>query len=376
MHKTFLNIISPVFSPESFDIKKENELEEIFKTAISLNLLMLLYGHLKKVCQLQEAKKSVEIMDRYRNAYFSIIARSIKQEILENKIISILKHHHIPSLVFKGNALARDVYQKPNSRSSSDIDILIKSKNILSANKILQQEGYIAQEAESLEFWETRKHHAVYQCPETNILIEIHWNFCIPGFFNLTSDDIWQNVNIDNKGNASLYPEMILIQLFIHNSMHAFREFRIFVDILWAMHRYGAIINWIDFTKTLKKTGLLKTAYISINQIIKTWENQIEKIDSIRVLFAEIKKQMLLKPLLLSGYFNYDLAKKITYNHKRDQFFVRLTLDGSRLILRSFVKSFFPSINGIKTFYNDYRIWMLPFNYIRFMGWRISEWIK
>jgi hypothetical protein len=370
MIETLLNVISPVFSPESFDIDKDEAIvEEVFESAISLNLFMLVYGQLKNV-------RSAEIIKKYRDSYFSIIARSVKQEVLENKILSVLKLNNIPSLVFKGNALAKDVYQKPNSRSSSDIDILIKLKDIFSADKILKQEGYLALEAEALEFWLTRKHHAVYQCPETNITIEIHWNFCIPGFFNLNSDDIWKNVNLDNQGNVSLNPEMILVQLFIHNSMHAFREFRIFVDILWAMHRYEDTINWSNFAKTLKKTGLLKTAYISINQIIKIWENQIEKIDSIRILFIEIKKQMVFKPLLLSGYFNYDLKKKITYNHKRDQFFVRLTLDSPSMIIKSFVKSFFPSINEIKAFYNDYRAWMLPFNYIRFIGWRISEWIK
>lgn len=373
MIETFLNVISPVFSPELFDIEfgieKDEEIEKLFTTAINHNLFMLIYCQLKRV-------KSIEILDKYQNSYFSLVVRSIKQEVLENKIIVVLKQHHIPSVVFKGNALARDVYQKPNCRSSSDIDILIKSEDVFSVDKILEQEGYLIQEEESLEFWITRKHHAVYQCPKSNIIIEIHWNFCIPGFFNLNSDYIWQGVNIDNKGNASLTPEMVLVQLFIHNSMHAYREFRIFVDILWAMHRYGDSINWVDFAKVLKKTGLLKTAYISINQIIKNWENQIENIDSIRVLFVEIKKQMLFKPLFLSSYFDYDLDKKIPYNHNRDQFFVRLTLDSSRLIIQSFAKSFFPSVNGIKIFYNDYRLWMLPINYIRFIGWRISEWIK
>ena len=369
MIETLVNVISPVFSPELFDIEKDKEIEDVFKSAINLNLFMLVYAQLKDV-------RPVGIIKKYRDPYFLIIARSVQQEVLENKILSVLKHQQIPSLVFKGNALAKDVYQKPNSRSSSDIDILIKEKDVFSVDKILKQEGYLSQEAESLEFRLTRKHHAVYQCPKTNTLIEIHWNFCIPGFFSLNSDDIWQNVNIDNQGNANLCPEMILIQLFIHNSMHAFREFRIFVDILWAMHRYEDTINWADFAKTLKNAGLLKTVYISINQIKKIWKNQVKKISSIKVLFAEIEKLMLFKPLLLSGYFNYDLRKKMVYKHHRDQFFVRLTLDRSSLIIRSFTKSFFPDTTEIKVFYNDRRIWMLPFNYIRFISWRITEWIK
>jgi hypothetical protein len=369
MTNSFLDIISPVFSPESFDFGEDEKIEEVFQAAIDHNLFMLFYCQLKKT-------KSIEILGRYRNSYLSLVGRSMKQEVLENQIIDILKLYHIPSLVFKGNALARDVYKNANCRNSADIDILIKSKDIICADKILKQEGYLAQEAESLEFWATRKHHAVYQCPKTNILIEIHWNFCIPGFFNLTSDNIWQNINIDNKGNLSLNPEIILIQLFIHNSMHAYREFRIFVDILWAMHQYGDKINLVDFAKALKKTGLLKTAYISINQIIKSWGNSIESINSIKILFIEIQKQMLFKPILLSNYFAYNLEKKMDYNHNRDQFFVRLTLDNSSLILKSFFKSFFPSFKEIQTFYNDHRSYTLPFNYIKFIGWRISEWTK
>jgi hypothetical protein len=36
-----------------------------------------------------------------------------------------------------------------------------------------------------------RIHYAVYRCPGTKELAEIHSTFGIPSFFRLASDDIW-----------------------------------------------------------------------------------------------------------------------------------------------------------------------------------------
>jgi hypothetical protein len=40
----------------------------------------------------------------------------------------------------------------------------------------------------------------------------------------------------------------------------------------------------------------------------------------------------------------------------------------------SFVKALFPVTKAIKALYDDKRNWTLPFNYLKFIRWRLKEW--
>ncbi len=376
MSDSFVNIISPLFALEDFDDGTDKKAEIMIQAAMHHHVFMLFYSQLKKACRNRNHKHADGIINRYQGQYMSVVANAIRQEMAENLVVSILERRHLPSLVIKGNAIARDVYQKLYTRNSSDIDILIREKDCFSVDAILRREGYRILEKEPLAFCITRKHHASYQCPKSKFLVEMHWNFSIPGFFDLTSEEIWECVVPGPGKNAALSPEMILIQLLMHNAMHGFRELRIFADILWTMYRFNDSINWFRFAQTLKKTGLLKTAYISLDQIIKIWGEPIKAIDAISTLFSEIKKQLMVHPVLLSRFFQYDLRHKKDYQHNRDQFFVRLALDRPGNIIRAFVKSFFPTPREIRVLYQDNRNWMIPVYYFRFARWRVSQWIR
>ena len=375
MTDRFLDLILPGVLPDLERISAA-ELEEIYHLSVGHNLFMLVYTRLKRGAGPDGSKELSDFLERNKSSYLLNVSLAIQQEALENKLIRDLNDSGVPALVLKGNALAREVYEAPNTRTSVDIDLLIRIDDVREAHTRLQANGFECGEQGSIEFWIHRKHHLVYKNPGHKTLVEVHWDFGIPGFFSICSDDIWEKVSYDGNGLPYLQPEMLLVHLFVHNSLHAFRELRLFVDILWAMEKYRDVIDWADFTHVLKKSGLLKTAFISLRLIRRIWGDRIEPGGTVDVLYRHIRKEFVLPPVLLCRYFDYGVVHKPVYSHHRDQFFIRLTLDRPGAVARSFLKSFFPSPEEMRSFYRDDRAWKLPVNYVRFAGWRMSEWRK
>ena len=375
MTDRFLDLIMPGSLPDLERISGA-DLEEIYDLSVEHNLFMLVYTRLKRGAGQNASKDLLDFLDRNKTAYLLNVSLSIQQEALENKLIRDLNENGIPALVLKGNVLSREVYEAPNTRTSVDIDLLIRIDDVRAAHRRLQANGFACPEEESVEFWLHRKHHLVYKNPRHKTLVEVHWNFGIPGFFSISSDDIWKKVTYDRNGLPYLQPEMLLVHLFVHNSLHAFRELRLFVDILWAVEKYRDVIDWVDFTRLLKKSGLLKTAFISLYMIRRIWGQRMEPGGAVDRLHAHVRKEFVVPPVLLCRYFDYDVVHKPVYSHHRDQLFIRLTLDRPGAVVWSFMKSVFPAPGDMKSFYKDDRAWKLPVNYVRFAGWRIKEWRK
>ena len=301
------------------------------------------------------------------------MTRSLKQEAIEKEITGFLREQGIPSVVIRGNKIAREIYDDPYCRTSTDIDILIKMSDALRVDAILTKKGYARNDTIDLKFWFYRIHHAVYRHPGTNDLIEIHWNFGIPSFFRLPPEEIWNEVISTDEGQYKLSPEMLMVMLLIHNHTHFFRELRILVDILWALQKYKSLIDWNKFALKLKRIGLVKTALITLSQIQNLWGDDVMKIVAIPVLRQELRGIRSVNQSL-SSYFKLDSERQYGFQNLKDKFMVRFALDDISTVIFSFSKTLFPLPGVIKEFYTDKRNWTLPYNYLRFITWRVKEW--
>jgi hypothetical protein len=219
-----------------------------------------------------------------------------------------------------------------------------------------------------------RLHHASYFNETNGHTVEVHWNFGIPSFFNLTSDEIWSEVGLTEQGRVILSPEMQLIQTLIHHHMHAFRELKVLVDLLWIFHAYEEAIDWMSFASRLKEIGLIKTLQISINQLRALWGESCEAMKSLRSLEEACEAMGCDRPAVLCSYFSLDPEKNKLTRPFLDKLMTRFALDRSSTIIFSFLKTFVPSPASLKALYGDGRSWTLPVLYLRFLKWRIREW--
>lgn len=352
-----------------------NDLEEMKLEASRHNQLFLFYSQVKRYRELVlPAGTSDAFLEGMKDAYYRNVVRSLRQEDAQNRTISLLSAEGVPSVLLRGNAIARDIYADPYCRSSVDIDILIREDDLERADSVLSKNGYVRSDDLPLKFWVARIHHAVYRCPGSEDLIELHWNFCIPSFFNLSSGDIWACVVRLAEGQYKLSPEMLLIHLLLHHYMHAFRELRVLIDLIWAFYKYEDIIDWKAFAQELRKTGLIKTTQITLRQMQYLAGEFAHELKPVLILLQEIREMSCKEPALLYSFFKMDIHRKYKFQDKKDKFASRFALDKVPAILFSFAKVLFPAPGIIKALYGNSRPWGLPVNYLRFIVWRVKEW--
>ena len=376
MKSLFLKLIEPVPIKEPVHITRD-ELPEIRKLAERRGLLMLLHKRLTENMAVIEPKEEVErFIEKLQPLRYVTIARSIRLENISQEILRLLGREGIPAVVLRGNAIARDLYGDPYCRSSSDIDLLIRRSDVVPADSALCGIGCRRDDPLPLMFWINRVHHAVYVYPETCDLIEIHWDFGIPSYFRLASEEIWAEVFFDASGILGFSMEMDIIQLLIHHHMHAFRELKILVDILWALLKYDREMDWNAFADRLRKMGLLKTAMITLAQINSIWKDIGSEMECIKTLMQAFRYMGGDLPGYLLSYFRMEIDRDYRFQANGDKLMSRFALDGAATICLSFLKSFFPMPDDIKALYEDKRGWALPLNYSRFITWRLTEWKK
>jgi len=373
MNNLFLNLIQPTLSENKIQLSR-NSFEELKAIAKKHNLFMLLYSQLIRYQkEIEQQEYIAQFLEELKPFYLKNVTHSMRQEAVEKEIISFLSEQGIPSIVMRGNEIAKEIYDDPNCRTSTDIDILIKMSDALRADSIFSKKGYVRNDTTDLKFWFHRIHHAVYRHQESNDLIEIHWNFGVPSFFMLPSELIWNEVILTKEGKYKLSPEMLIVMLLIHNHMHFFRELRILVDIMWALHKYEKIIDWHLFASKLKRIGLIKTTQITLLQIQNLWGDDVKEYSAIPVLRKELRNMRYENPIIIS-FFKLDIDKQYVFQDLKDKLMVRFALDDISTIIFSFSKTLFPFPQVIKEFYHDNRNWTLPYNYLRFITWRVGEW--
>jgi hypothetical protein len=370
MKSILIGILSP-FPVSAISINKE-ELTHCVELAHRHGVEMLFYSRLKKLYAGSNA-----CIDNYlkknESAYRHAVVKSISQEVIENQIIAALGKQDIPACIIKGNEIARTIYEDPNCRSSADIDVLVKNSDVVKADLIMRTAHFKPANDISLCYFILHQQHAVYRESVYNNLIELHWNFGIPYFFRLSSEEIWKEVIVGEGGHMQLTPEMLLISLLIHHHNHSFSEMKILIDLLWTLKKYDQIINWPDFSVRLKKIGLTRVTMISICQIEDLWPTDASRIHSIKML-----KQILIDmdysvSKYLTSYFRMNLEGTSELS-LMDKIVGRFALDGLDMIFLSYLKTIFPPPEAIHELFHTAGNLTLPIDYLRFICWRIKRW--
>lgn len=374
MSSLFLKLIQPFPIESPFEISN-NDLSDIKSEGLNHNLLTLLYTQLQKYQHIISPEIIVSnFLNESKSLYLKSVILSIQQEVVEKEISSLLREKGIPSIVIKGNKIARAIYNDPNCRTSSDIDILIRRSDALQMHEILLNAGYTNDIKLPIKYCFYRLQEAKYYHPGNLIPIDMHWSFGMPYFFKLSSEEIWGKVTFTNSGYFDLSPELLIIMLLIHHYSHSFRELKILVDIFWSLYKYDNEIDWYEFAKGLRKIGFLKSTQIILSQVQSLWKETAEEMKSVQILQQEIERMGYKVPGFLLSYFQMDSNKKYHSEIYKDKLIARLTLDKWSTIILSYFKTLFPVPEAVKEIYSSKSNWTLPYNYLRFIKWRVREW--
>lgn len=364
-------VFSQLMGPLSFESKirlDEKTLLEYHKLAIQYNVELLFYAQLQRYLKDVGEDAVVDVfLRKNKSKILHLVAFLLPQRSIETDLLRIFREAEVDAVVLKGSAIAQDIYGNINSRVSCDLDILVKELDVERVDTILLGNGYVRHDTEPLAFLKYRRHHTVYLSQDSRykLPIEIHWNFSIPGFFRLTSEEIWQQVKKSQSGSCNLSFEMNLILLSMHHHMHGFKQFRNILDLLWAFTVYDKKIDWREFSKDLQQIGLQGSVDIALKQMEKLWPVESKRLRGLQVVKRQADKTHLFPVHHLTAIESS--AGQMTL---KDKLVMRLTLDGLRAFCFSFIKSVLPSPQVLEELYKDQKKSMLVSNYIRYMRWR------
>ncbi|RMG05065.1 MAG: hypothetical protein D6726_02090 [Nitrospirae bacterium] len=367
IQKLFLNLLLPEPERGLLEDIEPGHKEWIFETAKAHSLFALVFSQIERFKNELNGGFYTAFTSSYKRAFLTSAVVSALQEKTEKEILSTLESSGIPAVVIKGNSLAKRIYGDPNSRTSTDIDILIKREDAERAEDALLSLGLEPEEDMPLRYCLSRIHHATYHHPETKQGVEIHWSFGIPYLFDLGSEDIWREVKRDAEG-LSLSDEMTLLMLLIHHHSHSFRELRILTDILWVLHRLKNRSTGYRIEKLIEKAGLRKVYGLTIGQIQDVWP-QVREDEKLNALFR-ISENMEL-PGVIKGYFTIRLeGQKGGVHLYRDKFIARFLLKNMGRTLTSFFRTLLPPAVAVEEIYGKSTI----LNHLRFILWRLKDW--
>ena len=167
------------------------------------------------------------------------------------KIFSLLSLNGIPVILLKGLALAETVYEHAGERQFSDIDFLLKKRDIPLAQDIISGSGYQVMEGSKPLY--TKR---------SSLPVNLHLHRDIP---YAEEEEIWDNLKNIRINNTEVYilpPEENLLYLIYHLAIsHGHPREKWIKDIDRVVRHYEKEIDWLKLINKAKAYGLTIPSY-------------------------------------------------------------------------------------------------------------------
>ena len=249
--------------------------EEILESTRWHGVGPLLYNGLEKIREKRLIPQIV--MDELKAVYNAILARNMYLYAELSSILNEFYKQKVDVILLKGAVLAKKVYGDIGLRPMSDIDLLVKEKDLPRAEKILSMSGYLFYGSNPREWIRRNNYHIVYIHPSKNIPVEIHWYitkdshpFQIRDIGAGIIERWWEQAEaaeIFGKKELMLRPEDLILHISLHFFMHRFvgqkGVFRSkgaliqLCDILWILKHYKDRIDWTRLGAEAEKYGAM-----------------------------------------------------------------------------------------------------------------------
>jgi len=202
-----------------------------------------------------------EILSQFRSAYQANTVRNLVLTSELQKIVDRLESGGIPSVPYKGPALAAQLYGDIALRQFVDLDILVRRRDVVKSRDLIAGMGYQAdmefEGAQALAFKQAYNELALIR-NDGKVYLELQWevvpwSFC----FSLDDLDIWRHrrksVTKDIRFNA-LPPEELLLILCVHGAKDFWGRLIWVSDAVELIRRHPEL-NWEWLTRLADRTG-------------------------------------------------------------------------------------------------------------------------
>jgi Uncharacterised nucleotidyltransferase len=233
-----------------------------FQLATAHGVRPLVYQSLHATCW--EALPDVarqELSDFYS-------ANSAKNRFLTGELLHILDlfgTEHILAVPFKGPVLAAVLYGDLALREFTDLDILVRERDIPKAKKILSNQGYRSNSATAVITPDVNVDE-LYSAA-TGTRVELHWQFSPRRFVpSLVTEDVWKGIKpcvIYGREVWSFSSQDLFLFLAVHGGKHGWSALKWLCDLA-ELIRLSPELDWPQFFRRAEAFGASRTCQLGI----------------------------------------------------------------------------------------------------------------
>lgn len=282
-------------------IHQDIDWDYLLQISAKHRLTPLLYWQLNSVCF---DSVPPEIMERLKT-YFNENARRNLLFMGElQRILNLFEDQGIMAIPYKGPILATQAYGNLVFREFSDLDIFIQKKDFLKVKELLLANDFDTQfrleDSQEKKYLQSQREYKFINS-ETNINLEIHWNFTglsFSGDWNYFLNE--QNYQQTKTGIFNLKPEDMFLVLCIHASGHHWERLSLMCDITEFIES-NADMDWQYLLETAHKIRVLRILNVNLFLISDLFNftfpdeilNHLKKEESIENVTFKIKENIL-----------------------------------------------------------------------------------
>ncbi|MBA2673566.1 nucleotidyltransferase family protein [Ramlibacter sp.] len=177
--------------------------------------------------------------------------QAMSRELL--RVLDLLEHYGIACLPYKGPTLAQAVYGDVAMRQFSDLDILVRCKDVPRARQLLAKAGYapahvLTRHAEAALLRSRLHYHTMLLHAGTGVAVELHWRTDPVRAVESSCPDVWtRGTRTDFRGTRirAFSRDELLLVLALHGSKHHWSGLGWLVDISELVRQGGHDWSWI-----------------------------------------------------------------------------------------------------------------------------------
>lgn len=241
--------------------------EYLLRMAHRHSLMPLLHWQLNNICPELVPDSHARLL---RDHFHRNTARNLCLTAELCEVLKLFEAHGIPTVPYKGPALALYVYGNLSLRRFSDLDILVHRRDVFRAGEILGARNYRPEfqlsNAQKAAYLRSKNDYPLLN-DDANILIELHWNF-VPAYLSLSLEPerLWkrlESTTLNGMRISTFSPEDLLLLLCVHSTKHMWLRLSWLSDIAELINTYEDI-NWEMILREARASGTSRMLFVGL----------------------------------------------------------------------------------------------------------------
>jgi hypothetical protein len=297
-------------------VQKDIDWPFLIQTALKHGVVALLYQSLDETCP---DSIPVNVLNQLRNYYLANMRRNIylTEELFQ--ILQIFEAHNIPAIPYKGPVLAASVYGDISLRQFTDLDIIIRGKDILMAENLLILRGYSPElrlNSVHGRFFIRLQRDCKFFHNNGKFITEIQWGIVqryFPKIFD--TEQLWERletVSVNGRNIKTFSHEDSILILCLHGYYHCWERLMWICDLAEFI-RVHQDIDWIhviDKARDLGYERILFLGFLLSSQILDSTipeciSREIETDRTVKSIAGQVSNLLFAEHDLPSQAFKY-----------------------------------------------------------------------